>query len=161
MLMILSRRVKSLKTISTWTVSDYANEEATILNKDLTDMLARGRHKLTKWATNFDEEIERKKTLTILALEWNNDTVTLKVCRRLSFEPITQWTQRKVLSVVCSVFDPLGLLVPFVIRGRIILKRTWRTRGQQWYSNISDDFIDDSHSWVSELNAGEPFDVPR
>ena len=124
-------------------------------------MLARGGFKLTIWTKNFDEKIESDKALTILGLEWNNATDTLKVCRGHSFEPIPHRTQRKVLSVVSSVFDSLGFLAPFVIRGRIILKRKWQIRGQQLDSNISDNLNDDFHSWVPELNVGEPFDVPR
>ena len=90
-------------------------------------------------------------------------TDTLKVCRELIFEPISHWTQRKFLSIVSSVFVPLGfgIFCAFVIRGRIILKGIWQMRGQQWDSNISEDLNDDFQSWVSELNAGEPFEVPR
>ena len=79
----------------------------------------------------------------------------------MEFELETRWTQRKVLSVVSSVFDPLGFLAPFVIRGRIILKEIWQTRGQQWDSYIEDNLNDQFSDWISELNAGEAFDVQR
>ena len=142
-------------------ISVVTKDEAIILKKDLTDMLARGGLKLTMWTKNFDEKNESEKALTILGMEWNNVTDTLKVCRGHSFEPKPHWRQRKVLSVVSSVFDSLGFLAPFVIRGRIILKRKWQTRGQQLDLNISDNLNDDFHSWVPELNVGEPFEVPR
>ena len=135
-------------------------EKAIILEKDITDML-NIEFKLTKWATNFDEEIDREKALTIVGLEWSNVTDTLKVRRWLNFEPITHWTQRKVLLVVSSVFDHLGFIAPFVIRGRITLKHIWQTRGQQWDSNISEKLNGELYSWASELNAGEPFEVLR
>ena len=161
--MILFWQVRSLKTSFTLITFSFllTKKKVIIFKKDLTDVLARGGFKLTKWATNFDEEIEREKALMILDLEWNNVTDTLKVRRALNFEPIQHWTQRKVLSVVSGVFDPLGFLAPSVIRGRKILNRIWQTRGQQWDSNIRDDLNDDFYRWVAELNAGEPFDVPR
>ena len=136
-------------------------EEAVQLKSDLTKLLAKRGFKLTKWATNFDEAVEREKALTILGLEWNNVDDTLRVCRGTHFEPVAQWTQRKVLSVVSSVFDPLGFLAPFVIRGRIIMKQIWQTKGQQWDTAISDSLSDEFSNWVAEINSGETLCVPR
>ena len=127
-------------------VSLQSREEAADVKAELISLLAKGGFKLTKWATNFDEDEVHDKALTILGLEWNNKTDTLKVCRGLQFKPEKYWTQRKVLSIVSRVFDPLGFLAPIVIRGRIILKGIWQTRGQQWDSfideNLSDQFSD-------------------
>ena len=141
-------------------VSLSKQEEATSLKAELTELLAKGGFKLTKWATNFDQDEVHDKALTILGLEWNNKTDTLKVCRGMDFEPEVNWTQRKVLSVVSSVFDPLGFLAPFVIRGRIILKGIWQTRGQQWDSFIEDHLNSQFTDWILELNSGEAFEVP-
>ena len=66
-----------------------------------------------------------------------------------------------MLSVVSSVFDPLGFLAPFVIRGRIILKGIWQTRGQQWDSFIEENLNNQFSDWVAELSAGESFEVSR
>ena len=41
-------------------------------------------------------------------------------------------TQRTILSFVSSVFDPLGLLAPFTMRVRILLKSIWIQYGQRW-----------------------------
>ena len=117
-----------------WLVLFSSQQEAAELKTELTALLAKGGFKLTKWATNFEENEVHDKALTILGLDWNNENDTLKVCRGMRFEPECRWTQRKVLSVVSSVFDPLGFLVPFAIRGRIILKGMWQTKGQQWVS---------------------------
>ena len=142
-------------------VSLSSQQEAATLKNDLTALLRKGGFKLTKWATNFEENEVHDKALTILGLEWNNNNDTLKVCRGMEFELETRWTQRKVLSVVSSVFDPLGFLAPFVIRGRIILKEIWQTRGQQWDSYIEDNLNDQFSDWISELNAGKAYDVQR
>ena len=142
-------------------VSLSKQEEATSLKAELTELLAKGGFKLTKWATNFDQDEVHDKALTILGLEWNNKTDTLKVCRGMDFEPEVNWTQRKVLSVVSSVFDPLGFLAPFVIRGRIILKGIWQTRGQPWDSFIEDHLNSQFTDWILELNSSEAFEVPR
>ena len=41
-------------------------------------------------------------------------------------------TQRKILTIVSSVFDPLGFVSPFTIRGRLNLKELWQLVGQAW-----------------------------
>ena len=142
-------------------VSLSNQDDAIAVKNELTELLAKGGFKLTKWATNFDEDEVHDKALTILGLEWNNKNDTLKVCRGMQFEPESLWTQRKVLSVVSSVFDPLGFLAPFVIRGRIILKGIWQTRGQQWDSYVEENLNNQFSEWVSEVNAGEAFQVDR
>ena len=56
-------------------------DNAIAVKNELTELLAKGGFKLTKWATNFDEDEVHDKALTILGLEWNNKNDTLKVCR--------------------------------------------------------------------------------
>ena len=75
-------------------VSLSSQQEAATLKNDLTALLRKGGFKLTKWATNFEENEVHDKALTILGLEWNNNTDTLKVCRGMEFELETRWTQR-------------------------------------------------------------------
>ena len=40
--------------------------------------------------------------------------------------------QRLVLSLVSKVFDPIGLVAPFTVGARLLLKDIWRVTGQQW-----------------------------
>ena len=37
-------------------------------------------------------------------------------------------TKRELLQVVASIFDPLGLISPFALRGKIILQDLWKQR---------------------------------
>ena len=45
--------------------------------------------------------------------------------------------QRIVLSYVSSVFDPIGLVAPYTVRARLLLKDIWRISGQQWDEPLS------------------------
>ena len=45
-------------------------------------------------------------------------------------------TQRLVLSVVSSVYDPSGLVVPYTVTTRLLLKGIWILGGQQWDDNL-------------------------
>ena len=63
---------------------------------------------------------------SILGLKWNVESDTLEVSRGPQKRfPITV-TQRAVLSLVSSVFDPLGLFAPFTIKMRMLPKTVWK-----------------------------------
>ena len=45
--------------------------------------------------------------------------------------------QRTVLNYVSSVFDPLGLVSPYTVRARLLLKDIRRLLGQKWDEPLS------------------------
>ena len=55
----------------------------------------------------------------------------------------------------------VNVLSPFVIRGRIILKGIWQTKGQQWECCIDKNLNNQFADWIVELNAGEALEVSR
>ena len=57
---------------------------------------------------------------------------TLNVSRGTQLKENRTLTQRMVLSVVSAVFDPLGLVAPFTVQARVLLKEIWRLHDQQW-----------------------------
>ena len=84
-------------------------------------------------------------------MQWNVDDDTLEVCLGGDKEVPNKITQRVVLCFVESVFDPLGLFAPFMLRMRNLLKTIWAKCGQQWDDKIEDE---DKHrflDWVKEI----------
>ncbi|XP_065093120.1 uncharacterized protein LOC135713814, partial [Ochlerotatus camptorhynchus] len=69
-------------------------------------------------------------------------------------------TKRVVLSCVMSLFDPLGLLAPFTIYGRVLIQNLWRT-GCEWDDPIDDDSVQKWITWTSYLSAVEAVKIPR
>jgi hypothetical protein len=39
-----------------------------------------------------------------------------------------KWTKRNICKVSASIFDPLGLISPFVVRARVIMQEVWRQK---------------------------------
>ena len=70
-------------------------------------------------------------------------------------------TQRLVLSTVSSIFDPIGLIAPFTIRARLLLKQLWKSTGQQWDEEIPKDSQSQFLEWCSELENISKIAVPR
>ncbi|XP_071804852.1 uncharacterized protein [Asterias amurensis] len=107
-------------------------EEAVTLVKSLTKLLSLGGFRLTKWISNsrkvvesipLDERAKRVKDLDLdrsplpieraLGVHWNTDTDVLGI----KIKPKEKsYTRRGLLSIVSSVYDPLGLVCPFVLQ---------------------------------------------
>ena len=90
-------------------------------------------------------------TSSLLGMQWNVDNDTLNVCRGADKEVPNKIINRAVLSFVESVFDPLGLLAPFTMRMRILLKTIWDKTGQQWDDAIEKEGKQKNLEWVREL----------
>ena len=130
-------------------------EQAIEIYKLLRAMLAKGGFQLTKWISNceqtmtsidqIDKSPASSKTFkaeptspSILGLQWNVDADNLEVCRGMQKEIPVKITQRAVLSHVSAVFDPLGIVSPFTIRMRLLLKSIWKENGQSWDKELNE-----------------------
>ena len=59
-------------------------------------------------------------------------------------------TQRIVLSLISAVYDPIGLVAPYTVETRLLLK-DWRLSGQKWDDILPDDIVTKFLDWSSEL----------
>ncbi len=100
----------------------------------------------------------------VLGLKWDHLKDTLVVSRGLSPKSRSEHskvTQRLVLSSVSSVFHPIGLVAPFTIRARLLLKEVWRAKGQIWDGELSSAVADAFTDWCNELHVLNEMKVPR
>ena len=82
----------------------------------------------------------------MLGLQWKIIDDSLQVCRGSSKEVETPNTQRKILSLVSSVFDPLGLFAPPSVHMRGLLKSIW-TKNEQHWDKSEEEFL----KWKAQL----------
>ena len=112
-------------------LSVHTTEQAFEVFHELKSLLAKRGFNLTKLFFNFEEifenseitTIESEDNLKVLELECMAADDLSTVRKKQEFLPKTNWTQRQVLSTVSQVFDPLGFMAPFVIRGIMFKKR--------------------------------------
>ena len=69
-------------------------------------------------------------------------------------------TKRNVLKTIATVFDPLGLISPFVVIAKILLQELW-SRGYDWDDVIADEVADKIEMWFRQLLDLENVRVPR
>ncbi|KAJ2946139.1 hypothetical protein O0L34_g5070 [Tuta absoluta] len=60
-------------------------------------------------------------------------------------------TKREALSMIMSIFDPLGLLSFFTIRAKIQLQRVWRLK-VDWDEPLPDEIAKDFGDWTEALD---------
>ena len=154
------------------TVEDASNKA-----KDLVKLLAKGGFKLTKFVSNVsqlptklepDLTSNQEKEIPIaeecshvLGLKWNHSTDTLVVSRGTSHDTTKKITQRVVLSLVSAVYDPIGLVAPYTVQARLLLKDIWRLSGQQWDDDLPDEIVTKFIEWSEELTMLGEIEIPR
>ena len=70
---------------------------------------------------------------------------------RHRFEVEAPITQRKILLLVSSVFDPIGLFAPFSVHKRRLLKGIWIMNGQYWDNEVESGDEEEFLRWKQQL----------
>ena len=126
-------------------------------------MPASGGFKLTKIISNRVKvlqsvtETERRKgvknidlnngvdlpTERALGVKWNIENDQLDFTVNLGDKP---FARREMLSMISKIYDPLGLVAPFLLKGNIILQDLCKNN-YSWDDNVPSNFIKDWESW--------------
>ena len=154
-------------------VDDYLDsvdtaEEADALTTSLTSLLKRGGFDLTKWQIPHrrlhdetgkqDLDLDETPIERALGVCWDVQEDKLVFKATVMDKPCTK---RGILSQVSSVFDPLGMLAPYVIRAKTIIQDLW-TGSYDWDQEIDDEgLLKRWHDWLTELQDLHAFRVSR
>ena len=148
---------------------------AMILMKNVVDMCKSGGFPLTKFISNNREllmsilEDQRRNgvknadliddlpTEKALAIQWNipDDSFTFNI--QVNRTPLTK---RKMLSIISSIYDPLGLARFFVLEGRQLLQ-TLCNQKVQWDDTVGKEFKKDWERWEQKLKGVENIHMSR
>ena len=116
--------------------------DLTNVAKQLFKFLSNRGFRLTKWVSNnqeiseqlpknelkFKEKLEQlsdeNKFQKVLGLLWNLTSDTLKIPSTIKINSV-KFTKRSLLSIICSIFDPLGFVAPCLIEPKLIIQELW------------------------------------
>ena len=133
--------------------------------QELVTILEKGGFHLTKWISNCREvlqsvpEAERagslrelgKQPLPVertLGVQW--DAETDEFLFQLNM-PLRSTTRRGILSAVASLYDPLGLVSPWLLPGKILLQRLCRKK-IEWDATLEEEDHRDWNDWLKVLS---------
>ena len=69
-------------------------------------------------------------------------------------------TKRNVLKKIATVFDPLGLVSPFIVQAKIMLQELWN-RGYDWDEEIQDEVANRIQPWFLQLSSLANVKIPH
>ena len=152
---IAKKAIQNNLNIDNFIKSVETPEEAIEVFNQLQLRLSQPGFELKKWISNNDAFtkaiLERLKSISntkqvevepnmegfsVLGLQRTVFDDSLQVCRGTNKEIEAPITQRKILSLVSSVFDAVGFLAPFSVHMRRILKGIWTNNGQHWDNEV-------------------------
>ncbi|XP_055501665.1 uncharacterized protein LOC129703327 [Leucoraja erinacea] len=150
--------------------------EAIQIVKHLTSLCNKGGFVLTKWVSNSravlesippDDRAEETKVMDLdkdnlpmeraLGLHWCVETDVFKFKLSIQERPCTR---RGILSVIGSVYDPLGFLAPFTLLAKLILQNLCREK-LGWDESITQTSSHSWTEWLKDLQKMSTFKVDR
>ena len=147
-------------------------EEAQELIKNLTNTLQRGGFELGPWTSNapkvFSQLQPEKCSQEDFALGKSDDCRALGVVWKPSLDVLTYRihvppevaTKRSVMSAVMSVFDPIGYLAGWLLRGKLFLQQLWKLE-LTWDEEIPESVQTGWQEWADELRRIHELKLPR
>lgn len=165
-------------------VDDYLDsvdteEEMKQLVTDVTNIHLAGGFDIRGWASNRPNVLPQQTSPDAisllqqdnamertLGLTWTPSTdklgfdLSLKKIKREVAEGLRRPTKREMLKIIMSVFDPLGILSPLSVRGKMLLQLVWRTR-LEWDQIINDEIAQKWFQWLEDLKRCKNYTIPR
>ena len=136
------------------------SSDAHNLQKCSVDILQGAGMELRKWRGNTivcDAEAGTK----VLGMVWDTDTDALSVAAVEEVNSSTgMFTRRVLLKCVASVFDPLGLVCPSVVRGKMLLQECWKLGGG-WDDQLPDALSMQCAQWWGAMSDVSKVHLPR
>ncbi|KAK3721602.1 hypothetical protein QZH41_000137 [Actinostola sp. cb2023] len=163
--------------------SRQTDDEMVDLIKNAQAMLATANLRLHKVVSNsikvMDAIPASDRAKSVCNLDLNHDVLppqrSLGVCWDLEKDTFTfsvtlqdkPFTRRGVLSVINSVYDPLGLAAPVILRGKLLLRQLTVMGNKDnenplgWDDPLPDNLKQQWQSWRRELSELEDIQLPR
>jgi len=122
---------------------------------------------LREWLSNSPKFMEQiplsdhaeNPNMKVLGLQWNsiNDEISLQNNMKNKEKGETK---REILGQIASVFDPLGLLNPVVLNGKLFLQQLWN-KGLDWDEKLEGEQIDQWQEIEQDLRQLHTIKLPR
>ncbi|GFX66694.1 integrase catalytic domain-containing protein [Trichonephila clavipes] len=126
------------------------------------NLICYGSKKVSKTESSETSAIDLRPPTKVLGLAWDpeNDLIYFDPKDLLKFMSRRGESKRFILSVVGRIFDPIGILGPFVIKLKCLLQELW-TLGVEWDSELPPKLRHKWQQWSSEAEGLTEIKIPR
>lgn len=159
-----ARIVKNNFYVDDLIVSCNSELELEKIKQELTELLGRGCFTLAKWRSNLNGsdklDIQDKETKAVLGLLWDTKTDEFRFAVKEDEKGPVVWTKRNILSKLGRIFDPLGLITPITLVGKIMMQELWKSN-VGWDEPVSTVVNTDWKKLLGDLSAVNRIKVPR
>lgn len=150
--------------------------EAIQLVQDATELCASANLRLHKFVSNSREVLQSFPTTEIvkeaqgldlckdklpaertLGMEWRTNDDCFTFSGSLQEKPNTK---KGILSIISQIYDPLGLLSPFLLQGKMLMQRVHQETCD-WKDEIPSNLAKDWQHWKDQLNGLQNVSIPR
>ncbi|XP_043461973.1 uncharacterized protein LOC122498348 [Leptopilina heterotoma] len=139
-------------------------EEIVDIKNDVNKILSSAGFKLQKVHSNadlpqHDQEDHEITEIKTLGLRWQPREDLLKYDSSYKAKP-GFITKRMMLSSIAQIFDPLGLIGPFILRSKILLQHLWKLK-LSWDDPIPGDVAEKWIFHCNQLQNIKDLNIPR
>ena len=129
-------------------MNTYDNADELISDKvTLDNVMSEASMPLQEWVSNDDHFNSLYKlvvpvTQNVLGISWNpiTDNMNIVVGESLNQEISWRYIKHKILSLVSSIYDPLGWVSPLTVRGKMFMQTLWKEK-MGWDQKLNPDQI--------------------
>lgn len=156
-------------------VDDFLCGAATLpelarIKTEVTEILQRGCFELAKWHSNHPKfindntikhlNIDDAHITSALGITWDQSRDEFLFAFKPPSNINSPINKRSILSIASSLFDPLGLLSPLIIRSKIIMQELWLLK-IGWDESVPQVIHTAWEDFVADLNSLATIPVPR
>ena len=113
----------------------HKHDKAVSMCREAMDIMSQAGMQLAKWCSVQSVVTENSsiscskqfnsELVKVLGISWNSDKDTFVFDNVLSCIDSVTCTKRSILSIIASIFDPLGFLAPLTMSVKILFQELW------------------------------------
>ena len=144
-------------------------DEAVEAHDQLIELFGKAAFKIRRWCSNRPKVLEdipvedcveesELPCMKALGVQWNAEVDVFIFLLKLSQD--IEYTKRGFLKKLATLFDPLQMLAPFMVRARMAMQEAWLL-GLGWDDDFPDELRKKCQEWFRELPELSCVEVPR
>ena len=161
----VSRNLPSNLYVDNYLSGGDSEEEATATFTEATDILATAGLHMKKWDSNngrlihlMEKQEVYKPEPKVLGVKWYPGVDVFTYAKVEYFEFVK--TKRNLLALFSSIYDPLGLVGPFVLLAKVLFQESWRL-GIGWDEMLPEPLADRLEEWIEGTKLLHQIKLPR